>query len=243
MLAITIPKSGTHLLTAILEALPGVTAWRRGVLRVPGGDPAALRHACRRMPAGTYVATHIGCSAPLRAVVEDLGLQAVLLVRDPRDVAASMVRFAMTAPHVPEHPAFAALPDDGARLRAAIGGHPGTPGPGLLRERYDRYLPWRAHGALLLRYEDLVGPRGGGTVERQHAAIRRLAAHLDLPATDAQISAAAAYSTATPTFRRGQIGGWRQDFDEAHIALAHDVLGDVIADLGYDLDTAPGGQT
>ncbi|HUG86090.1 MAG TPA: sulfotransferase domain-containing protein [Euzebya sp.] len=237
VLATTIPKAGTHLLMRVLDALPGFAAYHRGL--VPLGDSqtaaAAIATVWRRMPAGTHLTSHLPYSPPVAAAVADAGLHVVLLVRDPRDVAASMARFAMTATHVPEHPVYAGLPDDDARLRLAIAGDPDIGQPPLLADRFDRFLPWVEEGALLLRYEDLVGPQGGGSAWSQHDAVARLGGFLGLELPDDVVALVAdrVYSTTTHTFRRGRVGGWRDDFTAAHEALFNRVHGDLLDRLGY----------
>jgi hypothetical protein len=36
------------------------------------------------------------------------------------------------------------------------------------------------------------------------------------------------------TFRRGQIGGWREEFSEEHERAVEEVLGSLLVELGYE---------
>ena len=40
----------------------------------------------------------------------------------------------------------------------------------------------------------------------------------------------------TPTFRKGQIGGWREAFTEAHKEAFKATAGDLLVQLGYEAD-------
>jgi hypothetical protein len=63
-----------------------------------------------------------------------------------------------------------------------------------------------------------------------------MAKHVDVTLTDTQIrDAAHRLFGGTQTFRRGQIGGWRQHFKPEHIAAFKDVTGDLVVNLGYEL--------
>ena len=59
------------------------------------------------------------------------------------------------------------------RLRLSIVGDPER-NIASIAERLDRYAGWLTSGALVVRFEDLVGPDGGGEAESQREAVARL---------------------------------------------------------------------
>jgi hypothetical protein len=152
--------------------------------------------------------------------------------RDPRDQLISMIHFLRDSP---------------------IAGGPGkTFGP-ILRsfateeEQLDYAIrcptfPYRAtyrmHAWMLrhpnilkLRFEDLVGPEGGGTTTAQCEAIARLAEFLNL---SIDISAVASgLHGGTRTFRRGRRGGWEELFSQQTRRTFEREHGDMLAMYGY----------
>lgn len=72
------------------------------------------------------------------------------------------------------------------------------------------YAGWlTAEGALSIRFEDLVGPRGGGSVERQTLALTTLAHHIGWRGAASRLLSAIdrTFNPAAGTFRRGRIDG------------------------------------
>jgi hypothetical protein len=87
--------------------------------------------------------------------------------------------------------------------------------------------------ALLVRFEDIVGRSGGGTDERQQQAIinrwtaARMRGHPNLEAVREQLFGTSA------TFRRGQIGGWREHFQPNHEQLFETHMGHLLDEWDY----------
>jgi len=106
---------------------------------------------------------------------------------------------------------------------------------------YKLYLPWaQAKNFMLVKFEDLIGPGGGGTAEKQLKTITKLAQHLKInltPKKHQEISQN--IFGGTWTFREGQIGGWKKYFTpEIKATFKQDVrLNQLLIDLGYEQDT------
>jgi hypothetical protein len=106
-----------------------------------------------------------------------------------------------------------------------------------------RYAGWLDHAAVcVVRFEDLIGERGGGDVERQIAAIQRIADHLDLDLSKERCRGIAdrVFSTRTPTFRRGGSGGWKKHFKPVHLEAFAEQAGDLLERYGYASHADPG---
>ncbi|UJW29932.1 sulfotransferase domain-containing protein [Saccharothrix sp. AJ9571] len=82
-------------------------------------------------------------------------------------------------------------------------------------------------------YEDLVGPDGGGSRERQVGALDRLLRHIDSP-LDAEEVAAKVYNPDSWSFFRGKTGTWRERFTDRNLAHFNEVFGDTLAQFGYE---------
>ena len=181
----------------------------------------------------------------IEPILEQQDIRGLFISRDPRDVCVSWFHYVMREARHPWHPFLQRLPSDNARLMAVIAGvdehRPGErrwflpPIDRLYRVR----LPYASHPRFCaVTFEELIGSRGGGSDQQQRAAIRRIADHLGLRLTtwDLDWIAGNAFASTSPTFRRGQIGTWRHEMGEAHKETFKEVAGQLLIDLGYELD-------
>jgi len=257
----SIPKSGTHLAIKLLSGLPGVTRVRFQVSSMTAGLFAAgssnetvevgvaapklvslekVRRHLRQVPAGAFVTAHVPYSLQLANTLGDLGYRMVLLVRDPRDIAVSSAAYLPTRARHALRDTFAGM-DHVQQLMAAIEGIvSGEAELKDLRTRVASTYAWRADpNTTTIRFEDLVGPAGGGELARQQGAIAQVADHLgvDLAEDDVKRLAAGLFG-GTETFRSGQIGSWHASFDASHLEVAGPLVGDLVRELGYERDDA-----
>lgn len=85
------------------------------------------------------------------------------------------------------------------------------------------------------RFEDLVGPLGGGNRQTQESTLRALAEHLRCPLPEWKVTwIADELFGDTYTFRRGQIGRWKMFMTKEQQALCKSIFGDLLVDLGYE---------
>ena len=103
---------------------------------------------------------------------------------------------------------------------------------------------------LVCRYEDLIGPRGGGDAGMQKQEVQRLAHFLELNPSPSEVESIASklygntvdpfgqgeFSHYLSTFRSGKIGGWKKLFKERHIRAFKERLGASLIALGYETD-------
>jgi hypothetical protein len=197
-----------------------------------------------RIGRGHFVSGHLPFTGERAAILADLATATTLILRDPRDVAIShMYYVTYGAEHHRLHGYFASLPDDSTRLRASIlGVDPalveGDWGLEDLGTRLRSYMDWGEHGCCIVRFENLVGPQGGGSRESQLDEVAKLAAHvgLDLSKEDVANIAESIFYRRSWTFRRGAIGDWRKHFASQHRAALKEVAGEILIDLGYETD-------
>jgi hypothetical protein len=84
-----------------------------------------------------------------------------------------------------------------------------------------------------IRYEDLVGSRGGGSDAAQVKTVARVLAHLDCN-YDAEAIADQLYG-GTATFAKGRTGSWRDVFTTAHLQAFNKRYGDILRVYGYEV--------
>ena len=227
-LIVSVPKSGTHLIERALCLHPRLY---RPLIRTVnetnieslGGWP---RLASRLRPGGVLV-SHLHFDAQRAAIARFHGLRTILMIRDPRDVVVSNAHFIPTRPDHYLYDALSAEPDLHSRIRLLIVGDAarGVPSIGQHLAAFDG---WRAGGALVVRFESLIGERGGSSGAAQAERLHDLARHLgfgeDRPAW-VQTVRARLFSEESPTFRRGQAGQWRESFTTDLWRLFDEVCG------------------
>jgi hypothetical protein len=91
-------------------------------------------------------------------------MRTVCILRDPRDMAVSQMHYIKQLGNHFAHQGYMALPSDHERLLVSIrGGELGGRKLQSLDERYRQFLRWeREGGAAVVKFEDLVGTKGGG---------------------------------------------------------------------------------
>jgi hypothetical protein len=83
-------------------------------------------------------------------------------------------------------------------------------------------------------FEELIGPRGGGSAAAQTAALARILEFLGISDTSPADIAGRLFNPEVFSFYRGQIGGWRDAFTAEHQRLAQARFGDVLRLYGYE---------
>lgn len=199
-----------------------------------------LERRLNRVPDDSVVSAHCVYTQGFGDLLSEQKMRTVCIIRDPRDTAVSHMHYVKQRPRHRAYKEYMALPNDHERLMASIRG--GKLGPHTLHpldERYRRFLGWeREGGAVTVKFEDLVGPKGGGSEEAQRAAVVRIVDHLGLDVGDRTVGAIQERLFGSGrTFRKGQTGGWKQEFSEEHREAAREVAGELLVELGYERST------
>ncbi|MEX2144554.1 MAG: sulfotransferase domain-containing protein [Anaerolineales bacterium] len=240
------PKSGTHLLTQILAGFtrlgPVVDSGLQAVLTFEGesGQPrslSAILADLARLQSGDIGYGHLHA---VPAVVQALcraGVAPYFIYRDPRDVVVSHVFYVteINNHHIHHDYYVNDLKDFDQRLEVSILGRPELEPPFPdIRARFEPYLPWLGRSEVLsLRYEDLLENTFAelGSI-LDHAGSQGFV-HPFERSEAIGILAQSIKPEESPTFRKGQPGGWQQHFTPRHKALFKQVTGDLLMRLGY----------
>jgi hypothetical protein len=253
-----LPKAGTHLLQRAIKLFPGTRQAPLALLPSFFGatyDPTASPAGCvpvgigrqvfipaDRIAAamdavgpGGFATGHVPYSPAMDELLVARGWKSILILRDPRDVALSLARYQLEK----GSPLFAGLSLEQAILRAIEGCRDDDPNAPRhlhdLRARFDLMTPWigRPYN-LTVKFEDLVGSRGGGSDDLQTATLDSVARHLGLPDDPTALAEVARHAYgSTTTFRQGASGKWRDAFSPEHLRRFHEVAGSLLAELGY----------
>lgn len=165
----------------------------------------------------------------------------IILIRDPRDVVISAVHWIASGkaqssswwtPLSKEKFSSLSFKDQITEIIKSKNDRTG------ISASIESALLWSKNPSVYVcRFEDLVGPKGGGSKEKQQRAILAIAQQLGIPLSDQQaIIIGESLFGDTHTFREGSIGSWKKDFTHYHKTLFKDLMGQGLLDLGYELD-------
>jgi sulfotransferase family protein len=234
VLCVSIPKAGTNLLERAVCLHPHLYRKLRRTVRGAEVRSAGVERALGRLRPGQVVLAHLPFDGSLPGALDALSVSTLFLIRNPKDVVVSEAHYLRSNARHRLHRRF--MQQGGIRdmILLAIRGDRQS-GVISIGEKLERYQGWLDSGALVVRFEDLIGSAGGGTRETQLSTIKSIYHHLGLGEDEGFLSTVAErlFFTGSPTFRRGAIGGWRKHFDgEIEEAFAESV-GDRVVSYGY----------
>jgi hypothetical protein len=198
-----------------------------------------LTRRLSKVPNGGFVNAHCIYTPELADLFRQQGMRTVCILRDPRDVVVSQMYYIKQLKNHFAREEYMALPSDRERLLVSIrGGELGGRKLQSLDERYRQFLGWeREGGAVLVKFEDLVGTKGGGSAEAQRLAVERVASHLGVEVEQGTMGVVEEELFGVGrTFRKGQIGGWREEFSKEHARATREIAGPLLVELGYEAD-------
>ncbi|MEC8333431.1 MAG: sulfotransferase domain-containing protein [Verrucomicrobiota bacterium] len=245
ILANAIPKSGTHLLVQILEALPDVRDWANFIASTPSlnlketkGSTSANR--LNTLASGELVGAHLFHSEEARAAIKERSILHYLIYRDPRDIIVSEVNYLTKMNRWHRlHKTFRGFENINDGYRYSIVGEPNQSKfyyPNIA-ERFARYEPWISDPSVVaLKFEDLRGPEA--LIWVRHIVKAHWSANAE--SYDLEVAVLKCYKNIDPkrshTFSQGRSGGWKNAFDKELKDLFKDVAGDLLIRLGYEKD-------
>lgn len=234
----------------LLNQNPPPNHWK-GFFHIPTVGPIP-EHAVKMMKSSKKAhsfSIHWPFTHESEAIFNKYGRANFFTIRDPRDQLVSMVYMIYKSRDGRQIPFEDALIDliDGrqkvyipwaAEIQTA---HPLMWELGVV-DFYKLYLPWmNSPKFYTVKFENLVGPKGGGQLDTQIQELQKIAQHLgvDLPASTAYAIAKKLFGN-TLTFREGQIGSWKKYFTPRIKEIFKMTPGacQLLIDLGYEKDDA-----
>lgn len=249
LFANSFPKSGTHLLTQVLQGFPligpAVNSGLSAVVTFEGDSgrerpPARILADLQRLLPGDIGYGHLHALPEVVDLLCREGYAAFFILRDPRDVVVSHVHYVteIETNHIHHRYYTEILQNFEQRLRVSILGLPDEkiPFPNI-SQRFAPYLGWLERPEVLsLRFEDFITNRQECLEEvLDHAVRRGFLCAMDRPAA-LKILTDSIDPLRSPTFRSGKIGGWKSQFSPENKALFKEVAGDLLLRLGYEQD-------
>jgi len=247
----SIPKAGTHLVTARLDLSPAMQNSRLWIRKrfvnanAPHGmrtgdfsiDIDAFNRYAGTVRPGQFFTGHLEHSDALVSLLHRSSIRTLFVKRHPLDVLVSNFHYITGLKRHSKHSFFAGLPNDDERIRTLIKGSDTPHIPGLA-EQIRAYQDWETSPSVLsVRFEDLVGSRGGGDDLIREQTMAAIFDHIGVPLPDLESDD---NLNSSATFRKGQIYRWAELLTPARMKMLGKAEIAAINDFGYRIDLASG---
>jgi hypothetical protein len=213
----TLPKAGTHFVKGVLDAL-------------------GVRHTIRH------------CVAPQVPEI-DLTVRAGVLIRDPRAFFVSLLHWSdrRCREGLLQNRSFPAYPNSALyapwlaktfrqKLDLLLNLDPSAPFDVHYIPANFEFITRNLHRANLcfLKFEQIIGSRGGGSDRIQLEAFRRLFGFFGREIADADITRAVTQAWgSSATFNKGEADAWKAELDDQALAVLMDKWGSHLRAWGY----------
>jgi hypothetical protein len=244
LFGVSIPKSGTHLLSQILTGFSKVAPFATHEQYIglgPTLDPQSRRWKMEKQlaklrPLDVALAHMTASQENLKSIYAPKFLP-FFIMRDPRDIVVSLAHYTVNRKTHRLHEYFSdTLQSFDERLLASIHGVR-TEGNAArsIAKQIETHIGWLEHNDMLyIRFEDLIENR---RVSLGVIANRFLQRVKTLPQSREEIVDALESSInpqKSSTFRSGKTGEWKKYFKDEHKRLFKDAAGDLLVKLGYE---------
>lgn len=200
-----------------------------------------LRYWLDRIPDRQFLTGHCLCCEALNFTLTQLAYSHLFILRDPRAVIANLLPFILDNTRSNQHfleadfrtmtpnQQLSFLLDGGYAFKAGVEIKP-------FAEVYCKMLAWcNQPDCLVIRYEDLVGEPGGGSVERQMDAIQLIAATLDIPLDQAMLAQLQQMTHPTQSSKISHIEAWRRQLSGETIEYLIEHCKSLCQQAGYEV--------
>ncbi|MBN8207258.1 sulfotransferase domain-containing protein [Bacillus sp. NTK071] len=237
----SVPKSGTHLLKQILLGLPE-TFHIPGNVIYEGLEKDHNKHLqkMKTLRDNEIIMGHIYYSERWAKLLSDNQIKQVFIIRDLRDVVVSLTYFIKSK--LPDHPLYPLFTQSGTTqkdcyLSLINGVKTKDTKYGNIVEFFHDFRGWVNHNEVLtVTYEELME-----SAQSRHKSLKNIAQYLtkelNYPLSINEMinhMEANILPSQSPTFRKGSIGSWREEFDDEVKEAFKKVAGDLLIQLGYE---------
>ncbi len=226
------PKCGTHLLVKALSNLldKQETTWL-GDLPI---NAVELTEQITRD--GGYAVSHNWDQKSLKDLIQK-GYKVIFMLRDPRDHAISVLNWSY-CPNWGGPLHILNIADRDERLTELIcGSRGGWCCFNFIKLRLNLLKNLPKQSFYTAKFENLVGPKGGGSREKQIKELRSLSKFLNRAISEAKIEEVAdSLWGSSPTFHIGKIGQWKKVMTPFHIEMYKFLYQNQLEKLMYETD-------
>ena len=196
-----------------------------------------LEKLLSRLRPGQIAVSHLWYSEERLQAIRSTGVRAICLIRDPGDIAVSNAFYIANNPDHECYRLFASAGSLQEQIKLVLAGDSQF-GLDPLQDVLRSFSGWLTSDLLVVRYEDLVGPAGGGSSQAQFQTLLSIYNYIGMGMDRERLAALQqkVFSADSPTFRRGAIGQWRQHFSPELEAFLGDTCGEYLLKYGYPWD-------
>jgi Sulfotransferase domain len=238
----SIPKSGTHLLKQILLGIPGMSHNPdKGMFGHISYQSNNKLNELKKLGKNEFVNGHLFFSNEWSDYFKECNMKQIFVYRDPRDVVVSYAYF---IPTLDIHPLYETFIQEGFTHRERMkfllrGGEPigNKPIQPNLYAWYTSFSSWiNKENTHSVRFEDFVENE-----DCKKLAIEGMLNFITQSSID-QIKRKKLVNSMVnninplkcPTFRKGKIGSWKNEFDDELTKLFKENAGNLLMDLKYE---------
>lgn len=194
----------------------------------------------KAIPYGHFFECHVPYSKDFAQLIKQFDFKHLLIIRDPRDVLVSFIHYVLKQDGHYLRTDFLNLDKNDRVILSIKGGYAPLCKVNVMGilEAFRLIMKWKqSSNVLMVRFEDLIGIKGGGTIDAQYNCIKEICKYLQIDADDRFITQICenAFNTKSHTFRKGQIGAWRNELTHEQLKVFQENVGTLLNDLGYDL--------
>lgn len=238
----SLPKSGTHLIETLFFELPGISHYGGRTIMINTHDntiePGIKKLA--KVGKGQFVPAHIQYDDIIHAFFKENDIKVIQMIRDPRDVLISHWLYVKNLDKTHKaHRYISSLANDFEQFKAIVVGKEGIVEP--FSDVATKFYGWlKKEDILVVRFEDLVGSKGGGSDTIQLEVVKSIANHIGYASSDKDVIALTSkiFSTKSPTFNTGTIGKWKKVFKQEHKDLCKEKIQHILELYGYEKDAS-----
>lgn len=248
------PKSGTHLLYQILYSMPGMKAWNYDILSSQSlsgfmNTYFHIKYKLESAPNNSIVRSHLMYYEELKSIIKQNNCKTLFIYRDLRDVAVSHARWVSREKLYYLNKIYQSKETFDERLMLSIRGIPrGTPFESNVSYPdigldFSRWKGWIDDPSTLsIKFEDLVGERGGGCETTRLQLIQKIADRIEIDLSEdvlGQFGSLKMNPRESHTYvlgGRGKVASWKDVFKENHKDAFKKVAGKLLVELGYEED-------
>jgi hypothetical protein len=191
----------------------------------------------RQVPDRNFITGHIPWSSNLDRVLQQFNYKHVLIIRDPRDVLVSWLHYVLKPGH-PVRCDFIHFSEDEMVEFAIKGGYLPLSKRNFIGigDVFRSVLNWKqSANCLIVRFEDLIGEKGGGSKDDQYCTVQNICNFLEVNLSETELSTVCdnIFDTTVPTFRRGQVGSWKSELKPEWIKIFNQSNSELLNELRY----------
>lgn len=188
-----------------------------------------------RQSSGSCFGGHAAYSDHFLSILKENEVRPVQIIRDPRDIICSFAHWIDKRPDYYAYKAFSRLSLEGKMLGIIEGLRYEDLYFESLATVLDRSYGWitRPSDVLVIRFEDLVGPQGGGSPQGQAEAVERVVAWAGVENADIKKTCKSLFAD-TATFRKGKKESWKEDFTPDVTDAFNRIMGGRLKQWGYE---------